>query len=181
MCSIGQFRSRLTLTLCPQNIHTILFCLFCYINSYWCSLVMHLLIFPGLLAQRRVGGEGLTWILDRDAQHRLLTQNATKGKKGSKLNILQNFDKKIGPEIWHFPHFCSNIGVKIMQIFQRPEKGGRNGGSYVVTFIEWVPSPGLLASVSEPILKPPQYSNTSVQSNHEICMDKPTTCSRMLY
>ena len=40
-------------------------------------------------------GGVLGWVLDRDAQHRPLTRNATKGEKGgSKLYILTNFDKK---------------------------------------------------------------------------------------
>ena len=69
-------------------------------------------------------GGVLGWVSDRDAQHRSLTRNATKGQKGgSKLYISPSFDKK-RVEIRHFPHFCSNIGVKIIQIFQRPEKGG---------------------------------------------------------
>ena len=34
------------------------------------------------------------------------------------------FWQKIGGEIQHFRHFCSDIGVKTIQIFPRPEKGG---------------------------------------------------------
>ena len=40
-------------------------------------------------------GGVLGWVSDRDAQHRRLTQNATKGEKGgSKLYILPNFAQK---------------------------------------------------------------------------------------
>ena len=45
---------------------------------------------------------------------------------------------KIGVKIRYFPHFCWNIGVETVEIFQRPEKGekgGRNGGIYLITFI----------------------------------------------
>ena len=70
-------------------------------------------------------GGVLGWVSDRDAQHRSLTRNATKGQKGgSKLYISPSFDQKKGVKIRHFPHFCSNIGVEIIQFFQRPEKGG---------------------------------------------------------
>ena len=65
-----------------------------------------------------------------------------RAKKGVETIHFAKFWQKIGVEIRHFPNFCSNIGVETIQIFQRPEKGGRNGGAYVVTFIEWVPSPG---------------------------------------
>ena len=60
--------------------------------------------------------------------------------KFSKQYILPSFDKK-RVEIWHFPRFCSSIGVETKQTFHRPEKGGQNGGAYLV-FIKWVPSPG---------------------------------------
>ena len=41
------------------------------------------------------GGVCLGWVSDRDAQHRMLTRNATKGQKGgSKLYISPNFVKK---------------------------------------------------------------------------------------
>ena len=40
------------------------------------------------------GGGVLSQVLDRDAQHRLSTRNATRVKRGSKLYILPNFDGK---------------------------------------------------------------------------------------
>ena len=71
-----------------------------------------------------------------------IDSNCYKGPKSvSKQCILPNFDEK-GVEIRHFPNFCSNIGVKTIQTSHRPEKGGQNGGAYVVTFIDWIPSPG---------------------------------------
>ena len=51
------------------------------------------------------GGGGLGLVSDRDA-----------------VNFVK-FWQKIGVEIRHFPHFCSNIGVETIQIFQTPEKG----------------------------------------------------------
>ena len=47
---------------------------------------------------------------------------------------LKFFLQKIGIKIC-FPHLCSNIGVEMIKSFQRPDKGGRNGGAYVITFI----------------------------------------------
>ena len=65
-----------------------------------------------------------------------------RAKKGVETIHFVKCWPKIGVEIRHFPHFCSNIGAETIQIFQRPKKGGRNGGAYVVTFIMRVPSPG---------------------------------------
>ena len=92
------------------------------------------------------GGGGLGWVLDGDAQHCPLTRNATKGaKKGCRnYTFRQVLTKNMGRNTTFFFHFCSNIGVETIQIFQRPEKGGRNGGAYVVTFFKWVPSPEAL-------------------------------------
>ena len=67
-----------------------------------------------------------------------------RAKKGVETIHFVKCWPKIGVEIRHFPHFCSNIGAETIQIFQRPKKGGRNGGAYVVTFIVRVPSPGLV-------------------------------------
>ena len=70
-------------------------------------------------------GGVLGWVLDRDAQHRPLTRNATKGeKKGVETIHFAKFWQKVGVEIRHFPHFCTKIGVETIQIFQRPIKGG---------------------------------------------------------
>ena len=72
-------------------------------------------------------------VSDRDAQHRPSSRNATRVKKrGVETIHFAQFLWKIGVEIWHFPHFCLNIRVESIQIFQRPEKGGWNGGAYVV-------------------------------------------------
>ena len=69
-------------------------------------------------------GGGLGWVSDRDAQHHPLTRNATKGQKGDRNYAFSHIlTKKIGVEIRHFPHFCSNIGVETIHIFKRPEKG----------------------------------------------------------
>ena len=70
-------------------------------------------------------GDGVRgWVSDRDAQHRPLTRNATKGQNG-----------------------CSDIGVETMHIFWRPLKKRGGGGAYVVTFIylksDWSFSTGL--------------------------------------
>ena len=82
--------------------------------------------------------EGWGWgvlgqVLDRGAYHHPSTRNATRIKKGVETIHFAQLKWKIGFEIRHFPHFCYNIGVETIQIFQRPEKGGRNGGAYEVT------------------------------------------------
>ena len=56
-------------------------------------------------------------------------------KEDRKSTFLPDFYKKIGVEIRHFPIFSQKIGVETMHFFQRPEKGGQNGGAYEVTFI----------------------------------------------
>ena len=62
-------------------------------------------------------------VLDRDAQHRPSTRNATRVKKRGGVETIHFAQVwwKIGVEIRHFPHFCWNIGVESIQIFQRPE------------------------------------------------------------
>ena len=82
------------------------------------------IIFKSCCSLRPRGGV-LGWVLDRDAQHRPLTRNATKGKKkGVETIHFDKFWQKVGVEIRHFPHFCTKIGVETIQIFQRPIKGG---------------------------------------------------------
>ena len=79
----------------------------------------------GSIYQDMGPGGVLGWVLDRDAEHRLLTRNATKGeKRGVETIHFAKFWQKVGVEIRHFPHFCSKIGVETIQIFQRPEIGG---------------------------------------------------------
>ena len=54
-----------------------------------------------------------------------------RAKKGVETIHLAKFWRKIGIQIWHFLHFCSNVAVETKQNFQRPEKvggGRRNGG-----------------------------------------------------
>ena len=63
-------------------------------------------------------------------------------KRGGRNYTFRQILTKNGCRNTAFPPFCSNIRVETIQIFQRPEKGGRNGGAHIVTFIEWVPSPG---------------------------------------
>ena len=45
-------------------------------------------------------------------------------KRGVETIHFAQFWWKIWVEIKKFPHFCWNIGVETIQIFQRPEKGG---------------------------------------------------------
>ena len=84
------------------------------------SLVEEIMVWPSA----EPPGGVLGWVSDRDAQHRPLTQNATKGKKGGRNYTFCQILTKNRVEIWHFHYFCWNIGVKTIQKFERPEKGG---------------------------------------------------------
>ena len=93
------------------------------------------------------GGGVLGWVLDRDAQHRPLTRNATKGeKKGVETIHFAKFWQKVGVEIRHFPHFCTKIGVETIQIFQRPIKGGSKWRSICSNLHRVSTLPGSLTS-----------------------------------
>ena len=66
------------------------------------------------------------WVSVTDAQHRPLTQIATKGQKGVETIHFAKFGQT-GVEM-HYTHFCSNIGVEAIQTSHRPENGGGGGG-----------------------------------------------------
>ena len=60
---------------------------------------------------------------------------------GGGLYILPNFDKNRGRNT--FSSFLLKYrGSKLYKFYRDLKKGGRHGGAYVVTFIEWLPSPG---------------------------------------
>ena len=75
----------------------------------------------------------------------------SRGYKGPKMGVetihFTKFWQKIGVEIRHFPIFSQILGSKLYKFSRGLQKGGRNGGAYVVTFIEWVPSPGFSSEV----------------------------------
>ena len=87
-----------------------------------------------------VGVGFLGWVSDRDAQHRPLTHIAKRAKKGIEIIHFDKFWQK-GVEIRHFLVFAQVLGSKLNKLSTDLEKGGQNGGVYVV-FIKWVPSSG---------------------------------------
>ena len=103
-------------------------------------------------------------VLDMDAQHRLLTRNATKGQKGGQnYTFCKTYrDKKF--------HFCSNIGIETINIFQRPEKVGsntQNGEAYgtLIMLIYGVPSPGAESPWDQGVISLAQIMTVSWHGN----------------
>ena len=105
---------------CNRNVHISVtkWCIVgCLSDALWDLL-------DGSIGWPPGGGGVLGQVLDRDAQRRPSTWNATRVKKKGGVETIHfaQFWWKIGVEIWYFLIFPKI--VETIQIFQRPEIGG---------------------------------------------------------
>ena len=87
------------------------------------------------------GGGVLSLVSDRDAPHRPSTRNATRVKKGGRNYTFCPILVKNRGRNTTFCSFLLKYRGRNSTNFQRPEKGGPNGGAYIVTFVVKPPPP----------------------------------------